>query len=127
MRLPEEEKQKIYAALDGRDSAIIMQNISSQDPINNINIQNILSRKYNGDLLRGGKRRRKTMKKRGRKSRKTYRGGYVYSSSKELDKASSVISSSSNTTSSRGSLFNSKSKSRRSSLKKRGVTRKHNK
>ena len=54
----------------------------------------------------GGKSRkykkRKTMKKRHRKTRKlsknrkNYKGGYVYSASRDLDKASSVISASSN-------------------------------
>jgi len=48
----------------------------------------------------GGKRRSKTMKKKNSKTRKlnrklNQRGGYVYSSSKALDKASSIVSSSS--------------------------------
>jgi hypothetical protein len=46
------------------------------------------------------------MKKKHRKTRKlakkNYRGGYVYSASKDLDKASSVISASSSSKSSSG-------------------------
>ena len=46
--------------------------------------------------ISGGKRRSKTMKKKNSKTRKLkQRGGYVYSSSKALDKASSIVSSSS--------------------------------
>jgi len=57
----------------------------------------------------GGKRKRRTMKKRPRKTRKIkkrQRGGYIYSSNKELDSASSVISNSSASK----SLSSSKSK-----------------
>ena len=53
-------------------------------------------------IVTGGKSRKykkqKTMKKRHGKTRKlskTYKGGYVYSASKDLDKASSIISASS--------------------------------
>jgi len=64
----------------------------------------------------GGKRRRRTMKKRHHKTRKhnkkQQKGGYVYSTSKDLDKASSVISSSSGSTSSSTSKSKSKSKSK---------------
>jgi DNA repair exonuclease SbcCD ATPase subunit len=65
----------------------------------------------------GGKRRRKTMKKIHRRTRKKMRGGYIYSSSKELDKASSVVSSSSTSKSSSGSKSKSKSKKRRYTLR----------
>ena len=61
----------------------------------------------------GGKRRRRTMKMRSkskRRSKKSYKGGYVYSSSKELDKASSIVSTSSNTKSPKS---NKKYKTRR--------------
>jgi uncharacterized phage infection (PIP) family protein YhgE len=47
--------------------------------------------------VKGGKRRRKTMRRKPRKTfkrRKVYRGGYVYSTNKKLDSASSVVSSS---------------------------------
>lgn len=68
----------------------------------------------------GGKSRRKTIKRRSRKSRKIkQKGGYVYSSSKELDKASSVIRDTSKKSS--GSL----SKFKTSNFKKRKATRKH--
>ena len=56
----------------------------------------------NSALVKGGKSRKykkqKTMKKRHKKTRKlgkNYKGGYVYSASKDLDKASSIISASS--------------------------------
>ena len=69
----------------------------------------------------GGKRRRRTMKKRHRKTHKKMRGGYIYSSSKELDKASSVISASSGSKSTSSKSSNSKSKrkdkTRRKSMK----------
>ena len=83
------------------------------------NIQNSLKKYAEGKTkYMGGRRRRKTMKKRRnnkRHSKKSYKGGYVYSFSKELDKASSVISAS---TSSSGSSR------RRHSSKKRQTRRK---
>ena len=56
----------------------------------------------NGGKSRRHKRRggRKTMKKRHRRTHKKMRGGYVYNTSKELDRASSVISKSSSSRSS---------------------------
>jgi chromosome segregation ATPase len=71
---------------------------------NKLNVPTIM----NGGKSRRHKRRggRKTMKKKHRKTRKlakkNYRGGYVYSASKDLDKASSVISASSSSKSSSG-------------------------
>jgi DNA repair exonuclease SbcCD ATPase subunit len=71
---------------------------------NKINVPPVM----NGGKSRRHKRRggRKTMKKKHRKTRKlakkNYRGGYVYSASKDLDKASSVISASSSSKSSSG-------------------------
>ena len=70
----------------------------------------------------GGKRGRRTMKKRNRKTRKfmkkNQKGGYVYSASKELDNASSIINISSIPKSSSTSKTKSKNhKSRRSSSK----------
>ena len=89
------------------------------DETNQRNIQNMFSRKYPGLISSGGKRR-KTMK---RRKTPIYKGGYVYSSSKDLDRASSVISYSSKTSS---ASSESKSKSRRrGSFKKRKETRKH--
>jgi hypothetical protein len=71
--------------------------------------------------LAGGKRRCRTMKKHHKRTHKKMRGGYIYSSSKELDKASSVISASSGskTTSSKSSNSKSKrkDKTRRKSMK----------
>ena len=40
----------------------------------------------------GGKKRRRTMKKRHRKTKKNMRGGYVYKTNKSLDSSSSVVS-----------------------------------
>lgn len=75
----------------------------------------------NNSSLFGGRRRRKTMKKLQRKTRKSksrkQRGGYVYSSSRELDKASSIVSASS------GSKTRSKSKNKsRNKSKNRTAT-----
>jgi DNA repair exonuclease SbcCD ATPase subunit len=75
------------------------------------------------NLRRGGKRirKRKTIKKCNRRTRKKMRGGYVYSGvSKELDRASSIISTSSrtktaNTKSSNTKSSNTRTKKRRSS------------
>ena len=71
---------------------------------------------FGGRIMNVGK----TMKKRHRKSRKlvkrSYKGGYTYSSSRELDKSSSIISDSS------GSNSKSKSKSK-SKNKLRNKTR----
>jgi len=66
----------------------------------------------------GGKRTSKTMKKKNSKTRKLnrklkQRGGYTYSSSRELDKASSIVSSSS------GSKSKSKNKNKNKSKKTR--------
>ena len=88
---------------------------------NNIIIKTYLT-KYNliipKEILSGGKRKqkRKTMKKRRRKTRKLMKkyqkGGYTYSTSKDLDKASSVISNSSKSLNSLNSKSMSKSNSR---------------
>ena len=88
-------------------------------------VDTLLQNYGNPDLLRGGKlqggkRRRRTMKRYGKKN-KSYRGGYVYSSSKELDKASSVISSSSNSNSLSDSNSDSKSKKKRSTKKRKSI------
>jgi hypothetical protein len=109
--------------------AIVNRVIDSRDT-NDIsdkkNIDNILS-KYNLMPKKGGRRRRKTIKKHcklTKKRRKLYKGGYVYSSSKELDKSSSVISNSSNKMSS--SYVPSKSKSTKEYISKnRRATKKH--
>jgi chromosome segregation ATPase len=85
----------------GDNIAAIMDMINSSDP------DSISSRTRSKDKQSGG---RKTMKKKHRKTRnlakKNLKGGYVYSSSKDLDKASSIISASSK------SILNSKSKSK---------------
>ena len=65
-------------------------------------------------IISGGKRRRRTIKKKPRKTRKLMkkmRGGYVYNTSKELDRASSVISKSSSSRSS--SISKTKSNKKR--------------
>lgn len=99
MKLNDDQKEQIYRELDNnnRDDKyrnIILNSITSNTPQDKINIQNILSQRYRGDLLKGGRRKRKTRKMRHRKTKKTYKGGYVYNSNKNLDKSSSVISSS---------------------------------
>lgn len=107
MRLSDKQKEQIYNTIDADYTRAIIEAMKSPTPTNKQNIQNILSRRYKGDLLRGGKRRSKTIKKRHRRTFKKMRGGYVYSISKELDKASSVVSTSS------GSKSKSKSKSQK--------------
>jgi hypothetical protein len=97
--LTQDQKDDVLSGLEEKYRNAIL-----TKPNDKSNIQNILSRNYNGDLLRGGKRKtrckrksggkRKTMKKRARRTmkRRHHKGGYVYSSSKELDKASSIVS-----------------------------------
>lgn len=109
MKLDENKKQEIYDYLDnkyGSQYSNAMKNdIKSNDVNRKNNINNILSRYYNGDLLKGGRRVRKSCKlrvisrKKGsrRKTRKTrvksrMRGGYIYNANKQLDKESSIIS-----------------------------------
>ena len=86
-------QENIRGAIDNRDEQAI--NIIKGE------LAKILANN-NAALVRGGKSRKykkqKTMKKRHRKTRKpskNYKGGYVYSASKDLDKASSIISASS--------------------------------
>ena len=86
-------QENIRGAIDNRDEQAI--NIIKGE------LAKILANN-NAALVRGGKSRKykkqKTMKKRHRKTRKPskkYKGGYVYSASKDLDKASSIISASS--------------------------------
>lgn len=80
----------------------------------------------NGGKSRRHKRRggRKTMKKRHRRTHKKMRGGYVYNTSKELDRASSVISNSSSSRSSSISSSISKSKSNKKHKTRRYRTNK---
>ncbi len=94
MKLTSEQQSEIINSLESKYRNEMLGN-------NKQNIQNILSRYYNGNLLKGGKRKRRTMKKRARKTmkRRKQRGGYVYSTSRDLDRASSIISSSSRATS----------------------------
>ena len=110
-----EDKRQYQASLkiiDGRVSNEINRNIvnayrGEQQAINEIkrvlsDNQTIIKKPNFFNRFMGGKRRRnarKTMKKRYRKSRKlvksrklNQRGGYVYSSSRELDKSSSIVS-----------------------------------
>lgn len=133
-KLSNEEREAILDKIrekNERDYQIIMESFSKaeSDPVFKRNIQNVLSR--NSDIMFGGRRKRRTMKRRGKKTRKLYKGGYVYSSSKQLDESSSIITSSSDSnsnsnskTKSRTSSSSPKSKSRRSSFKKRRITRK---
>ena len=124
-------KTQILSQLEPNYRQYIEENMQSQNTINQKNIQNILSRNYRGDLLKGGKRKRKqkTMKKIGnkrtKKLMKNLKGGYVYSSSKDLDKASSIISASSKSKSNSNSK--SKSKSKSNSSKKSHKTKRRSK
>ena len=117
INMTQQKKDLFYRNLQNTDNRgstrIIQENIRKaiddrdEQSINNIKgeLAKILANN-NGSLLRGGKyrnyKKRKTMKKRHRKTRKlsknrkNYKGGYVYSASRDLDKASSVISASSN-------------------------------
>ena len=112
--------QRFVQRLDGQIQNKIAQVINSvvdrNDPQAIATLKQILEQKklevptiINGGKSRRHKRRggRKTMKKRHRRTHKKMRGGYVYNTSKELDRASSVIS---NSSSSRSSSI-SKSKS----------------
>jgi ABC-type transporter Mla subunit MlaD len=92
----------------------------NEKPIKDI----LLSRKIiipdfdiNQDGQKGGRRKRRTMKKRPKKTRKLMKkkqkGGYVYSASKELDKASSVISHSSGKSKGRSSTSLKRKRKRR--------------
>jgi chromosome segregation ATPase len=69
----------------------------------------------------GGKRRSKTLKKKNSKTRKlnrklNQRGGYTYSSSRELDKASSIVSSSSGSKTKSKNKTKNKSKNTRTAI-----------
>jgi chromosome segregation ATPase len=119
MKLNDDQKEQIYRELDNnnRDNKyrnIIVNNITSNTPQDKINIQNILSKIYRGNLLQGGRRKRKTRKMRHKKTKKTYKGGYVYSSNKNLDKSSSVISSSTTPSSKKHSSKRHSSSTRKS-------------
>lgn len=138
MELDREDKEQytnFKRKLDSKIGQIIDNNIrgardGNPEAINAIKDALRTAQKVVPDLIiRGGKsrrhrrrnNRRKTMKKRHRKTMKRnhYRGGYVYTSSKELDNASSIVSTSTD------SLSKSLSKSSMSSsAKKRRRTRK---
>lgn len=86
----------------------------NNDPIRKLLQDNKITVNLEPSIL-GGKRRHKTIKKKHRRTRKKMRGGYIYSSSKLLDKASSVISSSSSSKSKSKSQV--KDKTRRKFMK----------
>ena len=124
--LSEDQQDRILETLSPDNKTYIENNIYTTVVSDKRNIQNILSRNYRGDLLKGGKRKRnrKTMKKRSKRTKKlmkNLKGGYVYSSSKDLDKASSIISASSK------SKFNSNSNSKSKSNKKAHKTKRRSK
>ena len=112
----QEPLKRLYTSLRSTPNALYINKIQSainnakrNDPIAIKQIKQALKElkekgvniNFNIPGSRGGKRRRKTMKKRHRRTRKKMRGGYNYSPSKELDKSSSVISGSSSFKSSR--------------------------
>jgi predicted nucleic acid-binding Zn-ribbon protein len=122
VKLPEQQKIEILQNLGGEEYASQIENdLQNLNESKKNNINNILMRRYKGDLLKGGKSRCRTMKKHHKRTHKKMRGGYIYSSSKELDKASSVISASSGSKSTSSKSSNSKSKrkdkTRRKSMK----------
>lgn len=111
-QLPERSKRYI--------ESLDMYNDNNKENINqtfgvtaNINAKDKLEELYNKTTKKGGKRKRRTMKKRHKRTHKKMRGGYVYTSSKNLDKSSSEISSS------LGSTSNSKSKTRHKTHKRK--------
>ena len=108
IKLSEQQKQQVLSQMERQYANTILTNIQNPTPENKMNINNIISRHYNGNLLRGGKNSKKSKNKKQKtnklnKKHKTkkhlrkQKGGYTYSSSKELDKASSIVSASSNT------------------------------
>lgn len=114
IKLNDQQKNQIYSTIGDKYRNAILDNMISNTPQDKINIQNILSKYYSGDLLKGGRRKRKTRKMRHRKTKKTYKGGYVYNSNKNLDKSSSVISSSATPSSKKHSSKKHSSSTRKS-------------
>ena len=139
------KKDSFYASLRGTSNQnaidIIQRNIrnaidkNDQEAINNIKsaLQTILNTNSgNISLLKGGKYnnyiRRKTMRKRHGKTRKRrtrklgnsrkfgQKGGYIYNTSKDLDKASSIISSSNSTSKSTDKSTRKKRKTKNVSI-----------
>lgn len=125
--LNDTEKQKIIDFIDKnqdkkkfpdyKPTLSDKENYSTNDDSDKTYINDILKKEYvykvgEDNLLKGGRRKRKTMKRRPKKSRKVMKkrqkGGYTYSSSKHLDKSSSIVSDSSGTNS--GSNVSSNSK-----------------
>ena len=104
--------QRFVQRLDGQIQnkiAQVINYVDRNDPQAIATLKQILEQKklevptiINGGKSRRHKRRggRKTMKKRHRRTHKKMRGGYIYNTSKELDRASSVISKSSSSRSS---------------------------
>lgn len=107
--LSPDQQDNILQSLGPEYATRIREDMINPTPINKQNIQNILSRRYSGNLLRGGKRRRKTMKKLNRRTRRKMRGGYIYTESDdELKKNSRDVSNS--RSSKLNSISNRKSK-----------------
>ena len=128
------EKEALYRKIqqvtgNGESVRIIQLNLKKTDP-DSINIVKEEFQKFINASRGGGKRKRKqkTMKKRSKRTKKlmkNLKGGYVYSSSKDLDKASSIISASSKSKSNSNSK--SKSKSKSNSSKKSHKTKRRSK
>jgi hypothetical protein len=121
--LTPDQQESILQTLSFNDKTYIEDNMNTTDIVVKRNIRNMLKR-YTGDLLKGGKRKRKqkTMKRRSKRTKKlmkNLKGGYVYSSSKDLDKASSIISASSNSNSNSNSKSKSKSNKKAHKTKRR--------
>lgn len=105
IKLSEQQKQEVLSQMERQYVNTILTNIQNPTPENKMNINNIILRHYNGNLLRGGKKSKHSKNKTNKLNKKhktkkhlrRQKGGYTYSSSKELDKASSIVSASPNT------------------------------
>ena len=106
--------QRLFEVKDAESYPEIKEKIKELLRENGIIIPSI----YNSN---GGKRKRKTMKKKHRKSRKLMKGGYTYNKNDKLDKASSDVSNSLNSSS--GSNSNTNKRSRRRSSRPRSRTK----
>jgi hypothetical protein len=119
MKLSDEDREKIIETLEPTYQKLMEKALlDTSIPVNRGNINNILQKYYEGDLLKGGKRKQKskTMKKRHRKTmkkRQIQKGGYEYTRNKSLDNSSSVISSSDSSKSRSKSASNKRRKTKK--------------
>ena len=116
-----ENKYSFYKQIPNESETIITTNVrearNGDIKAKKTIVEELKKNKNKLSFLEGGKSRRnkkyrgrRTMKKHHRRSYKM-KGGYVYSSSRDLDKASSIVNASSGSSKSSSSKFKSKSKS----------------